>query len=476
MLLKAFNHGGLRLALKKPSGSIFCVLVVSNTVGFIGECFRLDANRHDAKLVNPMYEKSQQLYERFRKVEPGGVASSVRLLKTLGHPIYWKSGKGSRITDVDGTEYVDFCMSHGAALLGHGHPRVMEAVRKAIEIGAVCSTETETNGMLAEKISRVVPAAEMVRFTGSGTEAVMYCIRVARAYTGKVKLLKFEGHFNGFYDDVLISYIPSLAEAGPPDAPTGHLESSGIPPQKLETTIVVPFNDVQLLEKAIAKNGKELAAVICEPVNYNTGCIVPSRDYMKAMRQLTEENDIPLIFDEVLSGFRMCPGGAQEYLGVTPDLCALGKALANGGAPLSAFCGKEEYMKQVTPIGSVLHSGTYNGHQLSVAAGLASLEEITKPGFYARISNIGERLFKGLSEVFEDLGATVRVQGLGARFGMYFGIDQEVKNYRDAAKSNPDMFAQFSEDTDEEWHLLLPVLGEAMPSRILLGTYRGRHR
>ena len=407
-----------------------------------------------------MYEKSQQLYERFRKVQPGGVTSSVRLLKTLGHPIYWKSGKGSRITDVDGTEYIDFCMSHGAALLGHGHPRVMEAVRKAIEIGAVCSTETETNGILAEKISEVVPAAEMVRFTGSGTEAVMYCIRVARGYTGKVKLLKFEGHFNGFYDDVMISYMPPVAEAGPADAPTPRLESSGIPIQKLETTIVVPFNDTQLLEKAIAKHGKELAGVICEPVNYNAGCIVPSRDYMKAMRELTEENDIPLIFDEVLSGFRMCPGGAQEFLGVTPDLCALGKALANGGAPLSAFCGKEEYMKQVTPIGSVLHSGTYNGHQLSVAAGLASLEEITKPGFYARISNIGERLFKGLSEVFEDLGATVRVQGLGARFGMYFGVDQEVKNYRDAANSDPDMFAKFQRALMKNGIFFFPYWGK----------------
>jgi glutamate-1-semialdehyde 2,1-aminomutase len=181
---------------------------------------------------------------------------------------------------------------------------------------------------------------------------------------------------------------------------------------------------------------------------------------MKAMRQLTEENDIPLIFDEVLSGFRMCPGGAQEYLGVTPDLCALGKALANGAAYLSAFCGKEEYMRNLTPVGNVLHSGTYNGHQLSVAAGLASMEEITKPGFYDRLNNIGERLFKGLVEVFDDLHLTVRVQGLGARFGMYFGIDQEVKNYRDAAKSNPDMFARFQKTLMRNGILFFPYWGK----------------
>jgi glutamate-1-semialdehyde 2,1-aminomutase len=390
-----------------------------------------------------MFEKSLQLYERFRKVEPGGVTSSVRLLKTLGHPIYWKSGKGSRITDIDGNEYIDFCLAHGAALLGHGHPKVMEAIRKAIEIGAVCSTETEINGMLAEKISQIVPAAEMVRFTCSGTEATMHCIRVARGYTGRIKLLKFEGHFHGFHDDVLISYMPPIARAGPPEAPIGYPESAGIPPQKLETTIVIPFNDVHVLEKTITKNRDELAAVICEPINYNSGCIIPSRDYMKAMRELTQENDIPLIFDEVLSSFRMCPGGGQEYLGVTPDLCTLGKAIANGAAPLSAFAGKEEYMKHVAPLGGVLHSGTYNGHQLSVAAGLACMEEIMRPGFYDRIDKLGQRLYKGLAEVFEDLGLIVRVQGLGARFGIYFGVDQEVTNYREAAKSDPEMFAKF---------------------------------
>lgn len=379
--------------------------------------------------------KPEQVYEFARKYLVAGVSSSTRVNQALGYPLYVSRGSGPKIYDLEDNEYIDFCVSHGASILGHNHPKIKEAINKASEMGIICSHETEYQSRYAQKICQLVPAAELVRFTCSGTEATMYCIRLAREYTGKDKIIKFEGHFHGYHDYVMYSSTPPLDKIGPEDSPIPYPQSGGMPDDIKKCIIVLPFNNQGALEKAIKKYKDEVAAVILEPVNYNSGCIIPARDYIKAIRDLTEENDILLVFDEVLSAFRMCSGGAQEYLGITPDLCTLGKSVA-GGTPLSVFTGRRDIMEHVRPLGESEHSGTYNGHLICVLAGLACLNEISSPGFYNHINQLADRLYTGFNQIFERQKVKGRVQGLGARFGIFFGIDEEVTNYRMAAKND----------------------------------------
>ena len=286
-------------------------------------------------------------YDKAQQSLAGGVSSSTRLNKAVGHPLYFDRAKGCRVWDLDGKEYIDLCCSHGATLLGHGDERVAAAVRRAMERGAPCSYENETHAELAELLCQTVPCLERVRFTGSGTEATMHCIRLARAITGKTKLLRFEGNFHGYHDQVMFaSPVGQVSNLSKNDS--GQVEnlsyelvpiSTGVLPQLGEQLIQIPYNRPDILEEIIPRHAHELAAAICEPVWYNAGCIFPTKEFMATLRRLTQQHGIVLIFDEVLSAFRMCPGGAQEYLGVTPDLCTLGKAVG-GGYPLSVFGGR----------------------------------------------------------------------------------------------------------------------------------------
>jgi len=381
-------------------------------------------------------------YEFARTYLAGGISASTRLNRALGHPLYFDRAAGCRVWDLDGKEYIDLCCSHGATLLGHGDARVRAAVERVLDRGAACSYENELHGQFAELLCRTVPCCELVRFTGSGTEATMHCLRLARAFSGRSKILKIEGHFHGYHDQVMFSIGTPADRLGDETAPTRHPGSTGMPPGLDNHLVLVPYNRTDLLERAFEQHAGELAALICEPVYYNAGCVQPTPEFLSAMRRLTNKHQVLLIFDEVLSAFRMAPGGAQEYLGVTPDLCTLGKAVG-GGYPLSVFGGRRDIMDRLMPVGDCQHSGTYNGHPVAVAAGLAAVTAYREPGFYEHIGAVGERLFAGLNDILARQGVAGRVQGLGARFGIYFGVTDEVRNYRDAVKTSRETMLKF---------------------------------
>jgi glutamate-1-semialdehyde 2,1-aminomutase len=362
--------------------------------------------------------------------------------RAVGHAMYFDRAAGCRLWDLDGREYIDLCTSHGATLLGHSDARVRRAVERAMERGAACSYENEQHAELAELLCDVIPCLERVRFTGSGTEATMHTIRLARAFTGRQKLLKFEGNFHGYHDQVMFAIGTPADRLGPEEHPNPYPGSTGIAAGLAEQLILVPYNRVDLLEQAFAEHAHELAAVIGEPIYYNAGCIVPSEEFVAALRELTTQNGVLLIFDEVLSAFRMAPGGAQEYLGVMPDLCTLGKAVG-GGYPLSVFGGRQDIMDRLMPIGDCQHSGTYNGHPTVVAAALAAITAYRQPGFYDHINAIANLLFDGLTSLFAKHGINAHVQGLGARFGIYFGFKDEARSYRDAVKHQRDQMLRF---------------------------------
>jgi glutamate-1-semialdehyde 2,1-aminomutase len=389
------------------------------------------------------------LYARAQQSLAGGVSSSTRVNKALGHPLYFDRAKGCRLWDLDGREYIDLCCSHGATLIGHGDLRIRAAVEAALDRGAACSYENETHARLAELIGAMVPACERVRFVGSGTEATMHAIRLARAYTGRTKLLKIEGNFHGYHDQVMFSIGTPADQIGPADAPTKWPGSAGIAPGMAENLVLVPYNRPDLLAAALERHGHEIALVMCEPIYFNAGCIRPTPEFLAALRDEPRRHGALLMFDEVLSAFRMGPGGAQEFLGVTPDLCTLGKAVG-GGYPLSVFGGRREIMERLMPTGDCQHSGTYNGHPVCVAAAIAALEIYRSPGFYDHIRTIGERLFVGLNAAFQRHRLPGRVEGVGARFGIYFGDVGELGSYRDAVRHDKSLMLRFIRAAIEE--------------------------
>jgi glutamate-1-semialdehyde 2,1-aminomutase len=370
-------------------------------------------------------------YRRACDYLAGGVSASTRLNRAVGHAMLFDRADGCRVWDLDGREYLDLCCSHGATLLGHGDPHVRRAVEAVLARGAACSYENELHTELARLLCETVPCCERVRFTGSGTEATMHCLRLARAFTGRPKVLKLEGHFHGYHDQVMFAIGTPADRLGPESAPAAYPGSAGLAPGLKDSLVLVPFNRPDLLAEAIRRHAHELACVICEPIYYNAGCVLPTPEFLDALRRLTREHGVLLIFDEVLSAFRMCPGGAQQYLGVTPDLCTLGKAVG-GGFPLSVFGGRRDIMERLMPTGDCQHSGTYNGHPVAVAAGLAAVTAYRQSGFYEHINAVADRLYRGLQALFDRHGVPARVQGLGARFGIYFGVTGPVGSYRDA--------------------------------------------
>ena len=387
--------------------------------------------------------KSDALFDFASRYMVAGVSGSARFNAALGRPLYLSHGDGCRLYDVDGRVFLDYNLSHGATFLGHNHPGIRKAIEQALDMGVICAYETEHHSRLAELLCRTVPCAEQIRFANSGSEATLAAIRVARAVTGRQKILKFEGHFHGLHDYVVWNAHGPARDTLPtyPYVPP-QVESAGIPPQIAEFVIVVPWNDPAAFEQAMREHGSGLAAVICEPVNYNSGCITPRPGVLELLRRLTTQHGALLIFDEVLSSFRMAAGGAQAYYRVTPDLCTLAKAVANG-LPLAVVAGRKEYMGVLSPLGPAAHSGTYSGHLFAVLAALASLGEITRPGFYDRIFANADRLYAGLTTLFDRHRIPARVQGLGARFGIYFGVTAEVTNYQDAARIDGELGYRF---------------------------------
>jgi glutamate-1-semialdehyde 2,1-aminomutase len=394
------------------------------------------------------HQRSQQQFEIARQSLAGGVSSSTRVNKALGHPLFFDRAEGCRLWDLDGREYIDLCCSHGATLLGHGDERIRTAVERSLTRGAPCSYENEDHASLAALLCQVVPCLERVRYTCSGSEATMHCLRLARSYTGRTKILKLEGNFHGYHDQVMYSINTPVDKLGPETSPTAFPASKGMPAALAEQLILVPYNNVELLTAALAKHAHELAAVICEPIYYNAGCILPTQEFATALRELTTRHGVLLIFDEVLCAFRMGPGGAQQYLGITPDLCTLGKAVG-GGYPLSVFGGRAEIMAALMPQGDCQHSGTYNGHPLVVAAALAAVRAYLEPGFYEHIDLIGKQLFSGFNQLFEQHQIDAHVRGLGARFGIYFA-QPGIRDYRGALTHDRARMLRFIQAAIEE--------------------------
>jgi len=373
--------------------------------------------------------RNQEHWRVASRFLPGGVCSSARLNKGTHSPFYISRAKGSKVYDLEGNEYVDLCLSFGAALIGHGHPKVVEAINQALGMGIMCAYENEWHARLAQQIAETVPCIDMLRFSMSGTETTYYAIKLAREYTGRELVVKFEGHFHGFNDYLAYNYWPPLEDMWPNITPA----VPGMPAYLQQGVIVLPFNDFERAEETLTQRGDEIAAVILEPLNYNSGTILPQPGYLELLRRLTTEQGSLLIFDEILSGFRTEPGCIQATYGVTPDLCTLGKAVG-AGTPLSVFGGKREIMEHVAPLGRAQHSGTYNGSLMAIMAGNAFFDVILEEGFYDALLQRCERFYDGIDEIMNRLGFVGRVQGKGARFSFLFGPVAEkadIKNYRD---------------------------------------------
>lgn len=347
--------------------------------------------------------------------------------------MYLTRGQGAHVFDLEGRRYIDFCTSHGASLLGHGHPAVMAAVVQALEIGGLCAAETEHAIRLAEQLCEAVPCAEQVRFGGSGTETVMHGLRLARTATGRRLVVKFEGHFHGYSDALNYSVMPPIEHAGPASAPRPYAESAGMPPQAADDLVLLPFNDFEALERAFAQHGSHIAALLVEPVNYDQGCVMPVDGFLQACRRLCSAHGAVLFFDEVLTAFRVALGGAQAHLGVTPDLCVLGKALG-GGWPISALAGRRAVMQHLKPEGRSQMSGTFLAHPACVLAASAAVTVYSTPDFYPTLWRRSELFGVALQAAIDEVGVIVRLQQLGPRFGLYFGVDGPVTDYRQAAR------------------------------------------
>lgn len=376
--------------------------------------------------------RAETLYEDARRVLPGGMSAAARYNPALGRPFMALRGEGARVVDADGHSYIDLNTSFGAAFLGHGHPAVRRAIEEALDLGLLCAFETSHQGTLARRITELVPAAEMVRFTNTGTETVWHAVRTARAFTGRWRIVKFEGHFHGYSDVLGYSMWPPLAEAGPVTAPIPIPQSAGMPPAGAADVIVLPWNDLGAVERTLEAHGDEIAAVLMEPVNYNSGTILPAPGYLEGVREATRAHGVVLIFDEILSGFRTGPGCIQAWSGVTPDMCTLGKCLG-GGTVLSAFAGRREVMEAVAPLGPAVHSGTFNANLVPVMAASAFLDVISAPGFYERLAELEAFFYPELQAIFERAGERVLVSALGARFSLLFGLEERPTDYRQVA-------------------------------------------
>ncbi len=391
-------------------------------------------------MVHPVAvgDASDALFAEAKGVLASGVSASMRLHPYLDRPLYLSHGEGAHLYDLDGKRYIDFNTSNGAAILGHGHPSVRQAVLRGMEAGIIAASETPFHAELAAVLVQTIPCAERVRFASVGSEVTLVAIRVARHATGRTRILKFDGHFHGLVE-------PFLLRREDPTAQEGRVvpSSAGVPPSLAEDVVMVPWNHPEAFERAIDTHGDRLAAVICEPIHYNAGCIPPEPGFLELLRQRTAERGIVLIFDEVLSGFRAALGGVQEQSGVTPDLCTLAKALANG-MPLAALVGRADLMAHLAPDGPVVHSGTYSGHLLSVLAALATLGELRRPGVYDRINDTAAWFYRDLQATFDRHGLPVRVQGVGARFGLYFGRREPVRTYADAIGHDHDLNKRFA--------------------------------
>lgn len=374
---------------------------------------------------------SESLFERAKKVMPGGVNSPVRAYQAVGGtPRFIRFAKGSRIEDVDGKTYIDFVGSWGPMLLGHNHPAVVDAVKKALRDGMSFGAATEREVLMAEKICGMVPQVEMVRMVNSGTEAVMSAIRLARGYTHRDKIIKFAGCYHGHCDSMLVQAGSGALSGGYPD-------SAGVTVNAAKDTLLARYNDLEDVEALFRKNKGQVAAVIVEPVAANMGAVLPKEGFLSGLRKLCDENGALLIFDEVITGFRLAKGGAMEYFGVTADLVTYGKIIG-GGMPVGAYAGSRKIMEMVSPCGPVYQAGTLSGNPIAMAAGIATLDELKKhPEIYEKTGRLSRKLADGLRKL--RLGT---VNQIGSLLSLFF-TDEEVYDYGTAKKSDTKKYGKY---------------------------------
>ena len=397
--------------------------------------------------------QSEALFERARRVMPGGVNSPVRAFKAVGGtPLFVRKAEGSRIWDADGKAYIDYVGSWGPMILGHAFPAVVDAVQQAAakgtSYGAPCAGEVE----LADRVVRLVPSIEKVRFVSSGTEAAMSALRLARGFTGRRRILKFEGCYHGHADALLVAAGSGVATLGIPG-------SAGVPEGTVADTLVAPYNDPRAVEQVVATHGAELAAVIVEPVAGNMGCVAPREGYLEALREITRLCGALLIFDEVMTGFRLALGGAQQLYGITPDLTCLGKILG-GGLPVAAYGGRAEIMDQVAPDGPVYQAGTLSGNPLAMAAGCAMLDALKRQASYERLDALTIRLQVGLARAAQAAAIMLTVNRVGSMITPFF-CRGPVADYAAARGSDTALFARFFHGMLERGVYLPPAQFEA---------------
>jgi len=397
--------------------------------------------------------RSKEYFKRALKSIPGGVNSPVRACKAVkSDPIFFERGEGAYLIDVDGNRYIDYVCSWGPLILGHAHPEVIGSIYFASKKGTSFGAPTWQEVELAELIKNSIPSIEKIRLVNSGTEATMSAIRLARAYTGRKKIIKFEGCYHGHVDSLLVRAGSGLATFGIPATP-------GVPEELTSHTLSLPFNDFSAVEKAFLEYGKEIAAVIVEPIPGNMGVVLPENGFLEFLREITQKYKALLIFDEVITGFRIGPSGAQGKYGINPDLTCLGKIIG-GGLPVGAYGGKEEIMSLVSPEGPVYQAGTLSGNPIAVAAGIATLKELLKPGTYERLEYISEKLEKGIREVLKELKLSYQINRAGSMLTLFF-TEKEVKDFQGALTSDTEKFAIFWQKMLEEGIYLPPSQFEA---------------
>ncbi|MEW5920898.1 MAG: glutamate-1-semialdehyde 2,1-aminomutase [Bacillota bacterium] len=379
--------------------------------------------------------KSKALFAEAQRYIPGGVNSPVRAFKAVGgDPLFISKGEGSRICDADGHTYIDYVCSWGPHILGHAHPRVMAALKETAARGTSFGAPTALELQLARMLVEAVPSLELVRLVNSGTEAVSSALRLARAYTGRSRIVKFAGCYHGHVDSLLIKAGSGVSTLGLPDSP-------GITPGTAQDTLALPYNDLEFVREVFARQGEEIAAVILEPVAANMGVVLPRPGFLEGLRELTTRFGALLIFDEVITGFRLGAGGAQEYFNVIPDLTILGKIIG-GGLPVGAYGGRREIMELVAPLGPVYQAGTLAGNPLAVTAGIATLEILARPGTYTLLEERGLRLREALARLAAAAGVPVSVQGIASLFTVFFTL-HPVADYAEAACCDQQRFRRF---------------------------------
>jgi glutamate-1-semialdehyde 2,1-aminomutase len=397
--------------------------------------------------------KSEEIFAAAQNLMPGGVNSPVRAFKSVGgQPIVFDRVKGAYIWDVDGNQYIDYVGTWGPAICGHTHPEVIKALRDALDNGTSFGAPCLLENVLAEMVIAAVPSIEMVRFVNSGTEACMAVLRLMRAFTGREKIIKFEGCYHGHADMFLVKAGSGVATLGLPDSP-------GVPKSVTAGTLTAPFNDLEAIQRLFAENPDQIAGVILEPIVGNAGFILPDGGFLAGLREITKEHGALLVFDEVMTGFRIAYGGVQEKFGVTPDLTTLGKVIG-GGLPVGAYGGRREIMSMVAPAGPMYQAGTLSGNPLAMTAGIKTLELLRQPGTYEHLDRVTGKLVQGLLQIAREVGHAVCGGHVSGMFGFFF-TQGPVHNYEDAKKSDLSKFGAFHRGMLEHGVYLAPSQFEA---------------